>query len=109
MKEKTQIWDGKAVLVYTASDEDAKVMSRPVQILLTEEAARRVSLAIASYAAIRKAWQHERILLPEVQELLDALNYTLVGDPGSERAYRIINAGKGMTPDGGFKAPQEEV
>jgi hypothetical protein len=115
MQEKTQIWAGKAMDVATVDKAGARKINYPVVAMMTEEAARRIAMALASYAAIRAHQQYgvggriesdAALLLPEVQELLDALNYTLVGDPASKKAYRVLQAGKGMTPDGGFKSPQ---
>lgn len=114
MKDQPQIWDGKAVSVTTAGKELQGLVRLPVNVLLSEEGARRVAMALASYAAIRahhktlgniQKMAYDGLLLPEVQELLDALNYTLVGDPVSTRAYKAMQAGKSMTPDGGHRAP----
>lgn len=86
-------WDGKAVLVRSGIGE--LLRRRPVTVELTDEAARKTALALA------RLKQTTFALPDEVQELLDALNYVLVGDPGSTGAHRRMEAGKGMTPDGG--------
>lgn len=120
MQEKPQIWDGKAVKVSTPSQANGKRWSKPIAINLTEEAARRLSWGLAMLAQYHKernpnAEQH---LVLEVQELLDALNYTLIGDPRSRAKYVAMMEGrlssilatndvaKGMTPDGGYRAPE---
>lgn len=73
--------------------------NKEFQILLTEKATRTLALALMRL-------RQTTIPLPgDVQELLDALNYVTVGDPDSRAAHRRLEAGKGMTPDGGYKAP----
>lgn len=101
----SRVWNGKAVSV-EAGGLGSLLSTKPVEIHITEEGVRRVSFALASMAAVRKHQGHDQLLLPEVQELLDAINYVFVADPASVEAHRRMEAGKGMTPDGGFKRPE---
>jgi len=102
-----RIWEGKAVDV-SPGGLAGIFSNKPVEIHITEEGVRRLSFALASMAAVRKAQGHpdDRLLLPEVQELLTAINYVFVDDPASVAAHARMEAGKGMTPDGGYRAPQ---
>jgi hypothetical protein len=97
-------WDGKAVAV-SPGGLAGVFSNKPVEIRMTEEGARRLSFALASMAAVRKSQGREQLLLPEVQELLNAINYVFVADPASVEAHRVMEAGKGMTPDGGYRFP----
>lgn len=99
-----RVWDGKAVTL-DPGGLGSLLTNKPVEIRMTEEGARRLSFALASVAAVRKAQGREQLLLPEVQELLDAINYVFVADPASVAAHKAMEAGKGMTPDGGYRAP----
>lgn len=67
----------------------------PARLELTEDAARKLALSLA------KLKQTTLIVPVEVVEILDALNYVLVGDPASVKAHRQMEAGKGMEPSGG--------
>ena len=94
-----RIWNGRAAFVMGASSTPGK----PIGLALTEEAARKTALALL------RLKQTTIPLSGDVQELLDALNYVLVGDPESRAAHRRKEAGKGMTPDGGYRAPDERL
>lgn len=85
-------WDGKAVHVTRSNPAQDR---RNVEIGLTIDAAGKLALALSRLKQTTFALQ------PEVQELLDGVNYVIVGDPASREAHRIMEAGKGMTPDGG--------
>lgn len=67
----------------------------PTKVELTEDAARKLALALA------KLKQTTMMVPVEVDEVLDALNYVLVGDPHSRQQHRRMEAGKGMEPSGG--------
>jgi hypothetical protein len=86
-------WDGKTVHVINMGPGRDR---RQVEVSLTNDAARMLALALA------RLKQTTISLTPEVEELLSALNYVLVGDPASRTAHRVMEAGKGMTPDGGW-------
>lgn len=88
-----RFWDGKTVHFAHAPGPNDR---RDHELGLTEEAARKLSLALAKLKQT-----YFLGLEPEVQEVLDSLNYVLVGDPESRAAHRRMEAGKGMTPDGG--------
>jgi hypothetical protein len=66
----------------------------PIDIHMTPDAATKLSLGLAELKRLNG-------LTGDLQELMDALNYALVGDPASEIRHRRMEAGKGMTPDGG--------
>jgi hypothetical protein len=83
-------WDGKAVLVQSGLGE--MLDRRPVRFNLTEKAARDLALAL-------KRLQQTSLMNPEsVTELVDALDFVLVGDPASRAAHARMEAGKGMAP-----------
>lgn len=90
-------WDGKTVHVIDMGPGRDR---RQIEVSLTEDAARKTALALA------RLKQTTFGLADEVQEVLDALNFVLVGDPHSREAHRRMEVGKGMTPDGGYKEPQ---
>ena len=52
-----RIWDGKDVAV-SPGGLASVFTNKPVEIRMTEEAARRLSFALASMAAVRKAQGH---------------------------------------------------
>ena len=85
-------WDGKTVHVINMGAGHDR---RQVEVSLTNDAARMLALALS------RLKQTTLSLTPEVEELLSALNYVLVGDPASRAAHRVMEAGKGMPPDGG--------
>jgi hypothetical protein len=96
---KGRIWDGKAVQAGMADGRWDSPES--VQVFLTPQAARMVALSLG------RLKQAHGTLPGEAQELLTALDYVMVGDPTSTRAAKQMEAGKGMTPDGGYKAPEK--
>jgi hypothetical protein len=85
-------WDGKSVTVVNTGNRHDR---RQIDVSLSNDAARMLALALA------RLKQTTISLTPEVEELLSALNYVTVGDPASRAAHRVMEAGKGMTPDGG--------
>lgn len=93
-------WDGKAV---HATDMGPGKDRRRVEVLLTDDAARKLAISLA------RLKQTTFGLMDEVEEVLQALNFVTIGDPESRAAHRQMEAGKGMTPDGGHKAPQKHV
>ena len=85
-------WDGKTVHIQpqaTARDR------RSFEIGVTPDTARDLALAL------RRLKQTTFGLQSGVQELLDALDYVLVGDPQSVFRHSRMQAGKGMEPAGG--------
>lgn len=95
-----KFWDGKAVHVTTTNPQNDR---RSVDIGLTDQAARELSLAI-------KRLKQTSLMIPEsVTELELALDYVLVGDPRSVAEHRRMEASKGMTPDGGYKTPEIHI
>lgn len=92
-------WDGKTVHVINMGSGHDR---RQIEVSLTEDAARKLALAIT------KLKQTTIMLPPEVEELVTALNYVMVGDPASRAAHRVMEAGKGMTPDGGWRVSKAD-
>lgn len=91
-------WDGKAVIVSKASGVPEGI--KPIGVYLTEKAARTVALSLDRL-------KQTFITLPEeVQELLTAIDYVTLGDENSTQLHDAMNVGKGMTPDGGYKTPE---
>lgn len=86
-------WRGKAVSVGHFPGQSRW----PTKIEVTEEAARKLALSLA------RLKQTTFALPDEVQEVLSALNYVFVSDPQSMKEHQRMEAGKGMTPDGGFR------
>jgi len=86
-----KFWDGKSVhFTHVPSPHDR----RDHELGLTEDAARKLALALGKLT-------QTSLVPPEVQEILTALNYTLVGDPASVAAHAKMEASKGMEPSGG--------
>jgi len=92
-------WEGKAVNV-RRKGIDGILSNKQVQVELTEQAARTIALTLG------RLKQTTLTLPADAQELLTALDFVMVGDPASRAAHRDMEAGKGMTPDGGFKEPE---
>lgn len=89
-------WDGKTVHV---APTDPTHDRRCIDVALTTETASELANSLARL-------RQTTFALPDgIQELLDALNYVLVGDPYSTSQHQRMEAGKGMTPDGGYRAP----
>jgi predicted phage gp36 major capsid-like protein len=95
--ENNRVWDGQSVGVVDLEDD----VRRPIAIRLTSQAARTLIVTLGRLA------QTTLPLPGEAAELKQALEYVLGGDAASTRAYRQMEAGKGMTPDGGYLAPKE--
>ncbi len=89
-------WAGRAVQVMFRDHRS----NFPVQISLSEEAARKLALSLG-----RLRQTYSMGLMPEAEEVYQALNYVLVGDPASVALHAKMEASKGMTPDGGHKSP----
>lgn len=92
-----RFWDGKTVHVTTLMTERDR---RSVEISLTPQTSGDLS------NLLRRVKQEYRELQPSMQELLTALDYVLVADPASVAEHRRMEASKGMTPDGGYCAPE---
>ena len=92
-------WDGKTVHVINMGPGQDR---RQVEVSLTSDAARKLALVLA-----KTKQTYFLGLEPEIEKLLTALNYVMVGDPASRAAHRQMEAGKGMTPDGGYRAPEK--
>lgn len=90
-----RIWDGRAVH-FAQRGLGGLFDNKPLRLDLKEEAARKLALLISKYKQICNDE-----IEAESEEILQALNYVLVGDPVSHAAHRRMEAGKGMTPDGG--------
>jgi hypothetical protein len=88
-------WDGKTLKVVNSAPNR-------VDVTLTNDAARMLALALA------RLKQTTISLTPEVAERLTALHYVRGGDPASRAAHARMEAGKGMTPDGGYKSPNQK-
>ena len=97
-RQRPRFWDGKTV--HFANKGMAGIFDRRQwELGLTEGTARSLALALARL-------KQTSVTLPDdCEEILQALNYVLVADPASVAAHRQMEAGKGMTPDGGHKAP----
>jgi hypothetical protein len=98
MPERARFWDGRTV--HFANAGLMKLYDRRnFELGLTEDAARKLALALA------RNKQTYFTVEPEVEEILSALNYVLVGDPESCAEHERMERAKGMTPDGGYRAP----
>lgn len=101
---KPRFWNGKTVHV---TQTDPLHDRREVDVALTRETAGQLA------NLLRKANSGLGTVfdpLPAgLNELMNALDYVLVGDPASVKAHHRMEAGKGMTPDGGHKAPDARV
>lgn len=97
---KPLFWDGKAV---HATRSDPAHDRRNVEIGLTIDAAGKLALAL------NRLRQTTFALPDEMEELLDAVNYVILGDADSRDAHARMEAGKGMTPDGGYQYPDATV
>lgn len=95
-------WDGKAVHV-RQKGIDGILSNKEITVELGQQAARTLALSLG------RIKQTTFALPGDVQELLTALDYVMVGDPASSRKHAEMEAGKGMTPDGGHKAPEPKV
>jgi hypothetical protein len=92
-----RVWDGKEVSVQIAPQIQGR---RHIAIGLTDEAARHL------VHTLRRLEQTYVDTMPGAVELRSALDYVLVADPASVAAHRRMEAGKGMTPDGGYREPE---
>jgi hypothetical protein len=98
--ENDRVWDGRAVSMMQRSE--VAMTQKLIRVDLTPQAARTLALALG------RIKQTTFTLPGDVQELLTALDYVMVGDPHSRRKHAELEAGKGMTPDGGYKAPENQ-
>lgn len=89
-------WNGRSVHVAPTNPEHDR---RSVEIALTPEAAEalRAWMAKSNLAFL--------LMDPAIGELHEALEYVLVGHQRSIDNHRRMQAGKGMTPDGGYRMP----
>lgn len=87
-------WIGK-VVEFEPKGLGGIFSNKPFRMDVTEDAARKLALALA------KLKQTTMMVPVEVDEVLNALNYVLVGDPHSRQEHRRMEAGKGMEPSGG--------
>lgn len=96
MPSKDTFWDGKTVHAAHTNPEHDR---RHVEIAVTPETANELALALTRL-------KQTTFVLPDgAQEVLDALNFVMVGDPVSVAKHKRMEAGKGMTPDGGHRRP----
>lgn len=96
MPRDRRFWDGRTVHL---TRTDPAYDRREIDLALTENTARDLALAL-------RRMQQTSMMPPEsVQEICDAIDYVLVGDPASQAAHRRMEAGKGMTPDQGIGLP----
>ena len=93
---KPLFWDGRAV---HATRTDPAKDRRTVEIALTIDAAGKLALSL------NRLRQTTFALPDEMEEMLDAVNYVILGDEDSIAAHARMEAGKGMTPDGGYRSP----
>jgi hypothetical protein len=93
--ENKRTWNGRAVMAM----EGGTIPAKPIVVALTPRAVRTLASTLARLKQTRGT------LPGDAQELLNALDYVMVGDPNSVRKHTEMEAGKGMTPDGGYKAP----
>jgi hypothetical protein len=95
--DSKRVWDGRAVSAMERSE--IALTDKLIRVDLTPKAARTLALALGRL-------KQTTITLPgDAQEVLTALDYVMVADPASVRKHAEMEAGKGMTPDGGYKAP----
>jgi hypothetical protein len=85
MNDRT--WHGRTVRIVEVPGE----VRLPIRISLRKGAAQSLALALHRL-------EQTTLGSPDVQELLHALDYVLVGDPASQAAHRRMEAGKGMDP-----------
>ncbi len=88
-----RVWDGRGVYA------SARAERRPIRLFLTR------NLALDLRTAIARLRQTSLMAPESLQELEDAIGYVITGDPESENAWKSMEAGKGMTPDGGYQIP----
>jgi hypothetical protein len=84
---RDRIWNGLHIYVNRRGED----VQRPVVIEMKPEDAAYLSGVLENAKVAHKA----------IRELMDALNYTIIGDPGSVGAYRRLLATKGMEPASG--------
>ena len=91
-------WTGRAVSLRQTLA--VLVTGKSLTMELTEDAGRKLALAI------KKLQQSYVMHGPEVQEVVDALDYVLVGDPRSVNAHTAMENRKGMEPAGDAQGEQ---
>lgn len=85
-------WDGRSVYIIK------QCLRYPVEIDLAPETAGQLANLLRKQTGLANVFTP----LPDgLLELLNALDYVLVGDPASVAAHRRMEAGKGMEPSGG--------
>lgn len=99
-------WDAGNRLAVAHRDTHPSFPAGVIDIQMPAETGRKLALALMR---ARQTWTGGGPG-PEVEELLQALNYVLVGDPASVAAHRRMEAGKGMEPAAGdprsYEAPK---
>jgi hypothetical protein len=85
----TRHWQGRGISVHPGEQDGS------VQVWLRPEVASNLIKTLTRL-------EQTAVQLPgQMAELKQALEYVITGDDASERAHRQMEAGKGMTPDGG--------
>lgn len=87
-----KIWNGRAV--HAEQTLGGLVTGKPVKLMMPVESARKLALCI------RRLKNTTSLIPPEVEEIADAIDFLLVGDPGSYARHQRMEAGKGMEPAG---------
>lgn len=82
-------WAGRAI----ALTHRAQRPRFPMMLLMSQESAQKLALALG-----RLRQTYSMGLLPEVEEIYQALNYVLVADPHSVALHAQMEASKGMDP-----------
>lgn len=91
---ENKAWDGRAIALSLRSTHP-RFPEGVIDIQMGARTAQKLALSM------HRLRQTTIMLPPEVQELVDALDYVLVGDPQSRAAHGRMEAGKGMEPSGG--------
>jgi len=97
-----RFWNGKTVHIKSANPAHDR---RTLEIAVTPETGSKLALAL------KRLEQTYFDSWPQLDELKDALDYVLIGDPVSTAKHKQMEAGKGMEPAAGDTtsyAPQGE-
>lgn len=86
--ENDRQWTGRGVSVRQIEDESVAIRLRP-------------EVASNLIKTLGRVQQTTFALPGQLAELKQALEFVITGDEASTRAHRQMEAGKGMTPDGG--------
>lgn len=90
-----RFWDGRTVHCIRGIPMQDR---REVELSLTPDTAAHLA-AILTLAGMTQE------LGDDLREIQDALDFVLKGDEASIEAHRRMKAGRGMTPDGGYREP----